>query len=53
MFKAIEIGVVWRIKAELSGVTFYSAAEYDTKEEAENEIERIKAALREYIANHK
>jgi hypothetical protein len=41
-FEAIEMGVAWRIKAKICDSPFYSAREYDSKEDAEKEIERLK-----------
>lgn len=44
-FFAIEMGVVWRIKIKICDSVFYSACEYDSKENAEKEIERLKKSV--------
>jgi hypothetical protein len=41
-FEAIEMGVIWRIKIKICDSAFYSAHEYDSEEDAEKEIERLK-----------
>ena len=41
-FEAIEMGVTWRIKIKIWDSAFYSAHEYDSEEDAEQDIERLK-----------